>query len=72
MKGEIHAELRGLRDGSVDAGLAMLALVTPRGVTRSQEEIAAACGCSVQNIQHIERRALKKIRAAFERRGLPK
>ena len=63
-------EQTGLRDGSVDAGLHLLALATPRGVCRSQEEIAYVCGCTLQNIQHIERRAKRKLREAFEARRL--
>jgi hypothetical protein len=35
-----------VRDGSIDAGLLLLEAITPYGVTRTQEEIAAACGCS--------------------------
>jgi transcriptional regulator len=56
-----------LRDGSVDAGLFLLLAVTPRGVTWTQEEIATACGCSIQNIQYLERRAMEKIRRAVSR-----
>lgn len=33
-----------------------------RGVELTQYEVAAACGCSRQRIQQIERRALKKLR----------
>lgn len=59
-----------IEDGSIDAGLALLLLATPRGIERSQEEIAFVCGCTLQNIQGYEYRALKKIKAEFERRGL--
>lgn len=56
------------QDGTVDAGLFLLAIATPYGIERTQSEIAFVCGCSLQNIQGIEYRALKKIKAEFERR----
>lgn len=59
-----------VKDGSVDAGLLLLAQVTPAGRVRTQEEIAFVCGCSLQNIQHIERAAMRKLRDAFESRGV--
>lgn len=59
-----------LEDGKIDAGLLLLLLTTPRGVTRTQGEIAYVCGCSLQNIQAIERNALKKLKRAFARRGV--
>jgi DNA-directed RNA polymerase sigma subunit (sigma70/sigma32) len=59
-----------LQDGSIDAGLHLLAALTPRGVERTQAEIAFVCGCSMQNIQQIERRALRKIRAALIKKKL--
>lgn len=64
MKGELPT------DGTVEAGLFLLNLTIPRGVELTQQEIADACGCSLQNIQAIEYRALKKIRVEFERRGI--
>jgi DNA-binding XRE family transcriptional regulator len=54
----------GLSDGSVDAGLAVLLAVTPRGVTYTQEEIAFVCGCSRANIYSIEKRAMQKLKRA--------
>jgi hypothetical protein len=51
-----------LRDGGIDAGLLLLSLVTPRGVTRTLDEIAFVCGCTKNNIYLIEKRALKKMR----------
>lgn len=56
---------RPLKDGSIDAGLYLLCLATPRGIERSQKEIAFVCGCTMQNIQAIEYKALRKLRAAF-------
>jgi len=55
-------------DGSIDAGLSLLLAVTPRGHTRTAEEIAFVCGCSMQNIQQIEYRAMSKLRQAFASR----
>lgn len=51
------------KDGSVEAGLLLLSLVTPRGVCRTQEEIAFVCGCSRGNIWDIEKRAMRKLRS---------
>lgn len=48
-------------DGGIDAGLFLLSLATPYGVTRTLEEIAEVCGCSRENIRHIEERALAKL-----------
>jgi hypothetical protein len=64
------SQVLNMVDGSVDAGLALLSAQTPYGFERTQEEIAQACGCSMQNIQHIERSALLKIRTEIERLGL--
>jgi len=52
------------KDGSIDAGLLMLSLVTPRGVCLTQEEIAFVCGCSRGNIWLIEKQAMEKLRSA--------
>jgi hypothetical protein len=57
-----------LQDGSVDAGLFLLSLVTPRGQIRTQKEIAEVCGCSDRMIYKIERRALKKLKEQFTER----
>jgi hypothetical protein len=43
---------------------------TPRGVTRSQSEIARACGLSGERIGQIERAALAKIRVYFAARNI--
>ena len=57
-------------DGGLDAGLLVLSVVTPPGVELGLREIADVCGCDQQDIWHIERRAMKKIKAEFERRGI--
>jgi DNA-directed RNA polymerase sigma subunit (sigma70/sigma32) len=57
-------------DGSVDAGLLMLSLCTPRGQTRSLREIAFVCGVKMQNIHYIEKVAIRKIRQEFTKRGI--
>lgn len=59
-----------LADGGLDAGLLVLSAVTPPGVELSLQEIAEVCGCNKQDIYHIERRAIRKIKAEFERRGI--
>lgn len=57
-----------LEDGGLDAGLTVLSAITPRGVERTLADIAYVCGCNPQDIYHIEKRALKKIKAEFEKR----
>lgn len=58
-----------IEDGSIEAGLYLLSLITPRGVTLTQAQIADACGCSRGLIYLIEREALRKLKAALGRRG---
>lgn len=60
-------QLDEMEDGSIDAGLHILASITPRGVTRSYMEIAEACGCSDKNISLYYYNAIKKLREAFPR-----
>jgi hypothetical protein len=45
-----------------DLGLAISGATLQPGKTRTSVEIAAFCGCSKQNIQQIEKRALRKLR----------
>jgi hypothetical protein len=59
-----------VKDGSVDAGLILLAAATPAGRCRTLREIADACGCSLQYIQQIEKSAMFKLREALEQRGI--
>jgi len=59
-----------LTDGGLDIGLILLSAFTPNGVERTHAEIAFVCGCNRQDIWHIEQRALKKIKAELERRGV--
>lgn len=61
---------RPIKDGSIDAGIMMLYLVTPPGIIRTQQEIAEASGCTLQNIQAIEKKAIQKLRAEFQRRQI--
>jgi DNA-directed RNA polymerase sigma subunit (sigma70/sigma32) len=60
-----------ITDGSIDAGLHLLAMMPVDLVERlSLAEIAEVCGCTRGNIWHIEQAALRKVRREFERRGL--
>lgn len=59
-----------IEDGGIDAGLLTLEAIFPEGAELSLREIAAVCGCRMQNIWYIEQRALKKLRQAFEERGI--
>lgn len=56
-----------LRDGSIEAGLHCLSMVSKPGQTFTQGEIAQACGCSRTLIYLTEQRALKKIRERLRR-----
>jgi len=55
---------KGLR---LELGLAVSRLSMKPGQTRTQPELAAFCGVSHAAIQHIEYRALKKVRRALEK-----
>lgn len=59
----------GRKNPDVDLGLAVIAALDLK-VPWTQTAIAAVCQCSLQNIQHIERRALQKLRHAARQRGL--
>ena len=54
----------------IDLGLALLSLARRPGVQFTNDEIAAWAGCTEMNIRRIERRALRKVRAALERKGV--
>lgn len=54
-----------LVDGSIDAGLHMLAQVTPPGHCWTQAEIAFVCGCHPGRIGQIERAAIRKLRKHY-------
>jgi len=60
-------DLSTITDGTIDAGLLLLELYDPRREW-SIEEIAFVSGCSRQNIQAIERRAMAKLKPAFRER----
>jgi hypothetical protein len=50
------------KTADIDLGLAVSGATLEPGETRSGEDLAAFCGCSRQAIEHIERRALRKLR----------
>jgi hypothetical protein len=50
------------KNADIDLGLAVSGATLEPGETRSHEDLAAFCGCSKTAIQHIERRALRKLR----------
>jgi hypothetical protein len=58
-----------LIDGSIDAGLHVLAQVTPPGHCWTQAEIAFACGCHPGRIGQIERGAIRKLRKRLKALG---
>lgn len=51
-----------ITDGSIDAGLLLLSLATPRGITRTLDDIAYVCGCSRSHIEQIQINAIKRLR----------
>lgn len=53
-------------DGSIDAGLLVLEMITPRGETWTQEDIATVCGCSRGYIWLLEKQARAKIKKRFQ------
>jgi hypothetical protein len=57
------------QDGSIEAGLLLLSMVTPRGVELTQTEIAHVCGCSRGLIYLIEKSAVHKLRRQEHRFG---
>jgi len=54
----------------VALGLAIAYATCPPGIARSGAEIAAYCGCTQQNIDLIEKRALDKVRKGLQLRGI--
>lgn len=50
----------------IDLGLAISGALLPPGQRRELPELAAWCGCSKQHLHTIEKRALRKVRAALE------
>jgi hypothetical protein len=63
-----HQEItmRGVKqaDCAIDLGLAISGATLHYGETRTEEEIAAYCGCSRQMINRLYQRGLKKLRNA--------
>lgn len=58
-----HSAIRDKeRTERVNLGLAILSCLAIPGVPLTLEDIAAFCDCSRQAIEHIERRALRKLR----------
>jgi hypothetical protein len=66
-----NQKIADFEDGSIDAGLALLSRIPhPAGEHWTAKDIAFVCGCSVQNIQHIEMRAKAKLKKALLERGI--
>lgn len=59
-------DLATVEDGSVLAGLIALEAASVSGRTWTLDDMAFVCGCHPSNIAYIEKRALRKLRAAFE------
>jgi len=53
---------KGSKNPEIDLGLAISGATLEPGKTRSLLEISFYCGCTKQNIDLIEKRALRKIR----------
>jgi DNA-directed RNA polymerase sigma subunit (sigma70/sigma32) len=54
----------------IDLGLAILAATSKPGTEHTCEEIAAYCGCTAQNVHHIEQKALAKLRLRLRKLNL--
>ena len=71
------AELRRTRrtqrevSRDIDLGLAVLSVITPPGVWRSQEEIAYCCNCTHSAIWLLEKKALRKLKKRLFMRNDP-
>lgn len=53
-------------DGTIDAGLLVLEMITPHGQTWTQEDIATICGCSRGYIWLLEKQARAKMRRRLQ------
>jgi transcriptional regulator len=53
-------------DGTIDAGLLVLEMITPHGETWTQQDIADACGCSRGYIWLLEKQARAKMRLRLQ------
>lgn len=58
------------KNDTIDAGLAILAIINPRGQRLTCQEIAEVCDCSRSLIWQIERQAIKKLRARLIAAGI--
>ena len=58
----LHTEHVKKKNGDIDLGLAALSVVSPRGRWWTAPAISAACNCSPQRIDQIEKLALQKLR----------
>lgn len=61
-KESVKSRKKPITDGSIDAGLLLLSLATPRGITQTLDDIAYVCGCSRSFIGQIETDAIRKLR----------
>jgi hypothetical protein len=60
------ADITKVEDGSVDAGLLLMAITPkPGGGEWSSIEVATVCGVSSTYIRMLEQSAMRKLRAAF-------
>jgi transcriptional regulator len=54
----------------IDLILSVLCIVTPKGCTYNQSELAELCQCARNNIYEIEHRALRKARVILARKNI--
>lgn len=55
------------KTSAIDLGLAVLSAIRRPHQCFTQQAIAAACGCSRQNIYDIEHKAIRRARRIFRR-----
>ena len=60
MKGTLN------KGADIDLGLAISAATLEPGEHRTNEEIAAYCGCTRQNVDRIYQRAMRKLRVRLQ------
>jgi hypothetical protein len=64
MRGKLNS------DADIDLGLAISGATLEPNQTRTHDDLAAFCGVSHAAIQHIERRALRKMRIRLIELGI--
>jgi len=70
MNNEIKITEESLEESHVELGLAILEATSPPYTAHTCETIGAYCGCSPAYVHQVERRAIEKLRKAFQKMKL--